>query len=328
MKILITGGAGFIGSHLAEYLLEKGHEVYALDDLSTSSFDNIEHFKTHPLFHFIFGSILNESLIAPLIQASDLIYHLAASVGVQLVMNQPLKTLETNVAGTDIVLKTACVNRKKVLITSSSEVYGKKIQSIFSEDHDCTIGPSTKLRWAYATSKLYDEFLALAYHLEENLPVVIVRLFNTIGPHQTGSYGMVVPRFIDQALKNEPLSVYGDGKQSRCFLAVQDAICAMVTLMESPNAVGEIFNIGSNEEISIENLANLIIRLTNSQSKINYLPYGEVYGEDFEDIQKRVPDISKIKKWIGFQPIIDLEDMLISIIQKSKREKEVSKVGG
>lgn len=327
MKILITGGAGFIGSHLAKYLLEKEHEVYALDDLSTSSFDNIEHLKTHPLFHFIFGSILNESLTTELIQSCDQIYHLAAAVGVQLIMNQPLKTLETNVAGTDIVLKTACVNRKKVLITSSSEVYGKKIQSIFSEDHDCTIGPPKKLRWAYAISKLYDEFLALAYHFEKNLPVVIVRLFNTIGPRQVGTYGMVVPRLIDQALKNEPLLVYGDGKQTRCFLAVQDAVQTMVSLMESHNAIGEIFNIGGNEEISIENLAKLIIRLTKSQSIINHLPYSKIYGEDFEDIQKRVPDISKIKKWIGFQPAINLEEILISMIGKSEREREVFKVG-
>lgn len=326
MKILITGGAGFIGSHLAEYLLARGNEIHVLDDFSTSAPDNIKNLKTNSSFHFNFSSILNESLTTELVQSCDQIYHLAAAVGVQLIMNQPLKTLETNVVGTDIVLKAASKSRKKVLIASSSEVYGKSVRPVFSEDDDCIIGPSKKLRWAYATSKLYDEFLALAYGLEKNLPVVIVRLFNTIGPRQTGSYGMVVPRFIDQALKNEPLLVYGDGKQTRCFLSVEDTIRTMVTLMELPKAVGEIFNIGSNEEISIEDLAKLIIRLSKSWSKIHYLPYEEVYGEDFEDIQKRVPDISKIKKWIGFQPAAGLENVLTSIIQNSKQERKVLRV--
>lgn len=310
MKVLITGGAGFIGSHLAEALIVKGDEVFILDNLSTSTLDNVEHLKEHPAFHCSIDSIQNESQVNRCVQKVDVIYHLAAAVGVRLIVDEPIQTLETNVFGTDVVLKAASRYRKKILIASSSEVYGRSNQRFFKEDDDCLIGAPHKLRWAYAVSKAMDEFLAMSYWREKELPIIIVRLFNTIGHRQTGRYGMVVPRFIEQALKNDPLTIYGDGKQTRCFLSVQDTVRAMISLMKDSRSYGEIFNVGSQEEISIENLAKMIIRLTDSQSVLAHLPYEEVYGTSFEDMQRRMPDLFKLQKAIGFQPQMKLEDIL------------------
>ncbi len=310
MKVLITGGAGFIGSHLADALITRGDEVFILDDHSTSTLDNIEHLKNHPAFHHVIDSVRNESQVNRYVQKIDVIYHLAAAVGVRLIVDDPIKTLETNVFGTDIILKAASRYRKKILIASSSEVYGRSNQKFFNEEDDCLIGAPHKLRWAYAVSKAMDEFLAMAYWREKELPVIIVRLFNTIGPRQTGRYGMVVPRFIEQALRNKPLTIYGDGKQTRCFLSVRDTVHAMTSLMDFSGSCGEIFNVGSQEEISIEDLAKLVIRLIGSQSSLIHLPYKEIYGDSFEDMERRMPDISKLRKAIGFQPQMKLEEIL------------------
>ena len=311
---LVTGGAGFVGSHLAERLLERGDEVYILDDLSTGAINNIVHLKANPRFHYTVDTIMNERLLAELVDSSDNVYHLAAAVGVFLVVESPVYTIENTVRGTELVLKWANKKKKKVLITSTSEVYGKSTRFPFNEADDLVIGPSSMGRWSYASSKLLDEFLGLAYYREHRLPVIIARLFNTVGPRQTGRYGMVIPRFVGQALANEPLTVFGSGQQSRCFTYVKDAVDALIGLMDSPAAPGQIFNIGNPEEITIEKLAQAIIAKTGSRSTISYVPYSEAYQEGFEDMPRRVPDIAKIGAAIGYRPKFRLEEILDRVI--------------
>ena len=314
MKVLVTGGAGFIGSHLCEALLKRGDEAAVLDDLSTGSFRNIEHLAGEQGFRAVIDSVLNEDIVNELVRECDTVVHLAAAVGVQLVVDQPVRTIETNIRGAETVLSCASRYRCKTVIASTSEVYGKSDNATFAEDDDRIMGPTTRNRWAYAASKAIDEFLALAYWKEQRLPVVIARLFNTVGPRQTGRYGMVLPRFVKQALAGEPLTVYEDGKQTRCFTYVGDAVDALLRLLDCPEAVGEIFNIGTRNRISIEDLANKVIELTGSASKLQYVPYAEVYGRDFEDIRHRTPDLSKIEAAVGYTPKTDLETIIRSII--------------
>ena len=315
MKSLITGGAGFIGSHLAEELLNQRNEVYIIDDLSTGSIENIEHLKGENNFHYFIDSIKNEQLMAELIDKCDLIYHLAAAVGVRLIVESPVHTIETNIAGTEIVFKLANKKKKKVIIASSSEVYGKSNNFPYKENSDLVLGPTYKGRWSYACSKAIDEFLAIAYYKEKKLPIVIVRLFNTVGPRQTGAYGMVIPTFVKQALLGHPITVYGDGKQSRCFAYVKDVVREIIELSHHPDAIGEIFNSGSTEEITIEELAKLVKKLAKSDSEIVYIPYDDAYEEGFEDMRKRVPDISKIQKLTGYKPTINIEGIIKSVIE-------------
>jgi UDP-glucose 4-epimerase len=314
MKVLITGGAGFIGSHLAELCLEHRHQVFVIDDLSTGSIENIEHLKSNPSFHYELDSITNNQLLRELIDKCDIIVHLAAAVGVQLIVESPVRTIETNIYGTELVLQYASLKKKKVLVASTSEVYGKSSQERFSEQDDLIIGPPTKGRWSYACSKAIDEFLALAYWKERQLPVVIMRFFNTVGPRQTGRYGMVVPRFVRAALNNEPIPVYGTGKQTRCFTHVADVIQSIYGLMRKEHAVGQIFNIGGTERISIENLAHKIKQMTHSQSEITYIPYNKAYAEGFEDMLHRMPDVSKLRHELGFVPETPLETILQDVI--------------
>jgi UDP-glucose 4-epimerase len=305
---LVTGGAGFIGSHLCERLLADGARVTVLDDLSTGSYENIAALEGRQQFRLLIDSVLNESLLDTLVAECDAIYHLASAVGVRLIMEQPVKTIETIFLGTDAVLRHARRHRRKVLLTSTSEVYGKSTDVPFREDGDRLEGATTKHRWAYATAKALDEFLALAHWKETRLPVICVRLFNTVGPRQTGQYGMVLPRFVQAALLGEPLTVYGDGSQTRCFCHVADVVRALTGLMESPAAVGQVFNVGSTEEISIRDLAQLVTRLLESKSKITFRSMEDVYGKDgFEDMQRRVPDIGKIERTIGWKPERSLE---------------------
>ncbi|MDI6732950.1 MAG: GDP-mannose 4,6-dehydratase [Planctomycetota bacterium] len=314
MKYLITGGAGFIGSHLAEGILNQNDEVWIIDNLSTGSINNIEHLKSHTKFHYTIDTIFNEPLLAELIDTCDIIFHLAAAVGVRLIVESPVNTIETNIAGTEIVLKLAGKKKKTVLVASSSEVYGKGNKIPFSEDDDMVLGPTVKSRWSYACSKAIDEFLSLAYWREKKLPVVVARLFNTVGPRQSGRYGMVVPRFAQQALKNEPITVYGTGKQSRCFSDVSDVISGLLRLVNHPKAIGEVFNIGSADEITIENLAFKIKEKTRSSSKIDYIPYEQAYETGFEDMQRRVPDLTKIRQLINYQPTQNIDQILDKII--------------
>ncbi|RKX20605.1 MAG: nucleoside-diphosphate sugar epimerase [Candidatus Zixiibacteriota bacterium] len=316
---LVTGGAGFIGSFLAEELLSRGYRVYAIDNLSTGSLDNIEHIRDNPNFIFEVGTILDETLMEQLISACDIVYHLAAAVGVRLIIEKPVDTIETNVLGTETILKLANKYDKKVLITSTSEVYGKNEKIPFKETNDSVYGPTVKSRWSYACSKAIDEFLALAYYREKKLQVVIVRLFNTIGPRQTGQYGMVVPTFIKQALLGHDITVFGDGKQTRSFTDVRDVTRALADLINFPKVFGEVFNIGSNTEISIYRLAEMVKKMTRSSSKIVYVPYDKAFEKGFEDMRKRVPDISKIKGFVGFQPKIKLEKSLSDIINYHKK---------
>jgi len=319
MKYLITGGAGFIGSHLAERLLEKGDEVYVIDNFSTGSLDNIQHLLSESKFHLTVGTILNERTLEPLVQACDRIFHLAAAVGVRLIIERPVDTIETNILGTEIVLRLANKYKKKALITSTSEVYGKGNHVPFKEEDDRTYGPTVKSRWSYATSKAVDEFLALAYFHEKKLPVVIARLFNTIGPRQTGSYGMVVPSFVQQALLGHPITVYGNGKQTRSFTYVDDVVSAIRQLMEHPRAVGEVFNVGNSEEISINDLAELVRKIVGGDSEIIHISYDEAFEKGFEDMQRRVPNITKIKELIGFKPTVDLEESIKRIVEYYRR---------
>jgi UDP-glucose 4-epimerase len=315
VKALITGGAGFIGSHLAERLLEDGHEVMVLDNLSTGSIDNIAHLKGRSGFSYTIESVTNESLLAELIDRSDVVFHLAAAVGVKLIVEQPVHTIETNVHGTEVVLKHANKKKKLVFIASTSEVYGKSTDVPFREAADLVLGPSAKHRWAYACSKLIDEFLALAYWKEKKLPVVIVRLFNTVGPRQTGQYGMVVPTFVRQALAGQPITVFGDGTQQRSFTYVGDVVEALVRLAADKRAIGEVFNIGNMGEITIADLAARVKAMTDSCSPIHYIPYDQAYEEGFEDMPRRVPDISKIREFVGYEPKVQLDEILRTVIE-------------
>lgn len=318
MNVLITGGAGFIGSHLCETLLNMGNEVTALDNLSTGKYENVVHLKENPKFNLVVGSILDEGLVDKLCEKTDVIFHLAAAVGVELIVKHPLESLTTNIKGSEAVLNMAQRYNKKVLITSTSEIYGKNVNGPLKEDDDRILGSPLKSRWSYSTAKAVDEILAYVYYKEKGLPTIIVRLFNTVGPRQTGYYGMVIPRFVTQALKGEPLTVYGDGNQSRCFLYVHDAIFALVKLIQNPLAVGQVFNVGSQEEITIKRLAEKVVQLTGSKSKIAYIPYNKAYEEGFEDMQRRVPDVSKLQKLIGSRSIVDLEGILKSVIEYFK----------
>jgi UDP-glucose 4-epimerase len=319
MKVLITGGAGFIGSHLSDELIAGGNEVVILDDLSTGRFENITHLDGNKSFQFIEGTILNEMLVDKLVERCDVVYHLAAAVGVDLVVKKPLESLVTNIKGSEIVLDMVHRYHKKILITSTSEIYGKNTNGPLKEDDDRILGSPLKVRWGYSTAKAVDEMLAYIYWKEKKVPTVIVRLFNTVGPRQTGAYGMVVPRFINQALKNEDMTVYGTGKQSRCFLHVKDVIKTLIKLMNNKDAVGNVFNIGSQEEITIENLAKKIIEISKSKSKITYISYEKAYEEGFEDMQRRVPDTAKVKNLVGFKPTIDLEGIIKSVIEYYKK---------
>lgn len=310
MKYLITGGAGFIGSHLGEELLARGHHVSVIDNLSTGSVQNIAHLKSDEKFSYVIDDIANEPLLAELIDASDVVFHLAAAVGVKLIVESPVRTIETNIYGTQLVLKHAAKKKRKVLLASTSEVYGKSNNVPFSEDDDMVLGATKKSRWSYAASKAVDEFLALSYTKERKLPTVVVRLFNTVGPRQVGHYGMVIPRFITQALAGGPITVYGDGKQSRCFCYVKDALAGLISLSESEDATGDVFNLGSDEEIAIEELAKKVQSLVNENAKIEYIPYEQAYEEGFEDMRRRVPDISKITSLIGWRPTKNIDDIL------------------
>ena len=314
MRILITGGAGFIGSHLADAYLERGDVVDVIDDLSTGSIQNIRHLKDNPRFHYTIDAIQNQPLLAELIDECDVIFHLAAAVGVKLIVESPVRTIENNVHGTEVVLSLANKKKKKVLVASTSEVYGLSSEVPFREDGSLVMGATTKGRWSYACSKAIDEFLALAYWRERKLPTVIVRLFNTVGPRQTGQYGMVIPTFVRQALAGRPITVFGDGRQSRCFGYVGDVVDALIKLMDHEKAVGEVFNIGSNQEITIMELAKRVKELTGSDSEIVLVPYDEAYEEGFEDMPRRIPDISKVGALVGFRPRMSLDGILRSVI--------------
>jgi UDP-glucose 4-epimerase len=320
LRALITGGAGFIGSHLSEMLLGGGHEVLILDDLSTGSIDNIAHLKGRPRFEYFIDSVDNEPLLAELIDRSDVVFHFAAAVGVKLIVEQPVHTIETNVHGTEVVLKHANKKKKLVVIASTSEVYGKSENVPFREDADLVMGPTTKHRWAYACSKAIDEFLALAYWKERKLPVIIVRFFNTVGPRQTGRYGMVIPNLVGQALAGEPMTVFGDGTQSRSFTHVKDVVGALVELVNEPSAVGQVINIGNTEEVTIARLAERIRELTGSRSPITLIPYDEAYESGFEDMPRRVPDLGKVTAMIGYKPKHTLEDILVQVIDYFRRK--------
>ena len=318
MRVLITGGAGFIGSHLAEVHLQNNDEVYIIDDLSTGSMVNIEHLKKEKNLHYFIDTVTNNSLVAELVDLADVVYHLAAAVGVRLIVESPVRTIETNIKGTEVVLHHAAKKKKRVLVTSTSEVYGKTIKVPFSEDDDLVMGSTSKGRWSYACSKAIDEFLAIAYWKEKKVPTVIARLFNTVGPRQSGQYGMVIPSLVDQALAGKPMTVFGDGTQSRCFTHVNDVVKALKGLIEHPVAIGNVFNIGSVEEVSINTLAQRIKYLTQSDSSIVHVSYEKAYEGGFEDMQRRVPSILKINQLIGYTPQYTLDEILQSIIEYRK----------
>lgn len=324
MKVLITGGAGFIGSHLSELLLkDEGTQVTVIDSLSTGKYGNVQALTAHPNYRLLVAPVTDTSLLEPLVAECDHIYHLAAAVGVRRIIEQPVDTIETNILGTEAVLSQAAKYHKKVLVASTSEVYGKNTNVPFKEDDDSVFGATTKSRWSYACSKAIDEFLALAYNREKGLPVVIVRFFNTVGPRQTGRYGMVIPNLVRQALKDQPLTVYGDGRQSRCFTHVRDSIRCQKALMEEPRAVGEVFNLGSREEVTIERLAKRIIEMTGSKSELQYIPYEEAYESGFEDMRRRVPDTSKVRALLGFAPDSHLDDILQDVIAYFREHPEL-----
>jgi len=316
LKVLITGGSGFIGSHLSELLLQdETVKITVVDSLSTGKYNNIRHLTENPNYRLIVGDVTDFNLLEPLVADADHIYHLAAAVGVRRIIEQPVETIETNILGTEAVLKLAAKYHKKVLIASTSEVYGKNTNIPFSEDDDSVFGATVKSRWSYACSKAIDEFLALAYHKEKGLPVVIVRFFNTVGPRQTGRYGMVVPNLVQQALRGAPLTIYGDGQQSRCFTHVQDSIRCQRALMAEPRAVGQIFNLGGQEEVTIEQLAKRIIEMTGSKSELRYIPYSEAYEAGFEDMRRRVPNTAKVRELLGFAPDSELDTILTDVIE-------------
>jgi UDP-glucose 4-epimerase len=320
VRALITGGAGFIGSHLSEALLERGDHVLVLDNLSTGSMENIAHLKGRRGFEYFIDTVDNEPLLAELIDRSDVVFHFAAAVGVKLIVEQPVHTIETNVHGTEVVLKHANKKKKLVVIASTSEVYGKSDDVPFREDADLVLGPTPKHRWAYACSKAIDEFLALAYWKERKLPVLIVRFFNTVGPRQTGQYGMVIPNFVRQALASQPITVFGDGKQSRAFTHVRDVVGALVKLINEPAAIGQVVNIGTTEEISIEALAGRVRELCGSSSEIKYIPYDQAYESGFEDMPRRVPDLSRVHRLIGYKPVHTLDEILVEVIDYFRRK--------
>ena len=318
MKALLTGGAGFVGSHLAELLLEQGHSVQVLDDLSTGSITNIQHLKGRPGFDYVIDTVMNERLTAELIDGADVVFHLAAAVGVKLIVEEPVRTIETNVHGTEVVLTHASKKKRRVIIFSTSEVYGKSADVPFNEEADLVMGATSKHRWAYACSKAIDEFLALAYFKEQKLPVTVVRLFNTVGPRQTGRYGMVIPNFVQQALAGEPITVFGDGLQRRAFGYVGDIVGALVKLALEPRAIGGVYNIGNTEEISILDLARRVKKLTDSRSEIVLIPYDEAYESGFEDMPRRVPDLRKINALIGYVPTVGLDEILTRVIAEHR----------
>ncbi len=320
MRVLITGGAGFIGSHLSEALLDQGHQVQILDNLSTGSIDNINHLKGRAGFDYFIDTVNNEPLLAELIDRSDVVFHLAAAVGVKLIVEQPVYTIETNVHGTEVVLKHANKKKRLVVIASTSEVYGKSEDVPFREDSDLVLGPTPKHRWAYACSKAIDEFLALAYWKERKLPVIIVRFFNTVGPRQTGQYGMVIPNFVRQALAGEPITVFGDGTQRRAFTHVADVVGALLKLIAEPKAIGQVVNIGNIEETTILNLAERIREMTGSTSIIKLIPYDEAYESGFEDMPRRVPALAKIEGLIGYKPVNTLDDILEQVIDYFRKK--------
>ncbi len=319
MRSLITGGAGFIGSHLADHLLALGHEVWALDDLSTGSMENVEHLQVHSRFHFRVESVTNASFVAELVDRCDVIFHLAAAVGVRLIVESPVRTIETNIRGTETILQLAAKKKKLTVVASTSEVYGRANKVPFGEDDDLVIGPPIKGRWSYACSKAIDEFLALAYSKERHLPVIVVRLFNTAGPRQTGRYGMVLPNFVRQALAEEPITVFGSGKQSRCFCYVGDVVQALEKLVRAECAVGEVVNLGSDEEVSIEQLAYRVRKIIGSRSPVVYIPYEEAYEEGFEDMPRRVPSLDKIHKLIGYRPTTSLNDIIKTVVEYQRK---------
>lgn len=320
MRYLVTGGAGFIGSHLAEALLAAGHSVDVLDDLSTGTAANVEHLKG-PRFRLVVDTVFNETATAELVDRCDAVFHLAAAVGVLLIIESPVRTIETNIRATEVVLKHAAQKKRPVLLASTSEVYGKSAHVPFREDDDCVLGPSTKARWAYAASKLVDEFLALSYWKERKLPVVVARLFNTVGPRQTGRYGMVVPRFVRQALDGESITVYGDGRQTRCFCHVSDAVEALVRLIGGRRTFGQVFNVGSSREIAIGRLAEIVRKRVNAKAKVRRVPYAEAYEEGFEDMRRRVPDVSKIRKAVGWRSSRSLEEIVDSVAEYERRSR-------
>ena len=315
MRALVTGGAGFIGSHLTEALLAGGHEVVVLDDLSTGQAENLQPVKGHPRLEMAAGSVTDETLVRKLLRGADVVYHLAAAVGVKLILERPVATIETNIVGTEVILRAAGEERPRVVIASTSEVYGKNDRVPLSEEDDRVLGPTTRSRWSYACSKAIDEFLALAHHRERGLPVTIVRYFNTIGPRQTGRYGMVVPRFVRQALDGQPITVYGDGSQSRCFTDVEDTVRATIALSQAPAAVGGVFNVGTTDEVTIGALAERVRALTGGTSPIVRVPYDEAYQPGFEDLRRRVPDIRKAARVVGYQPRVPLDETLSRVIR-------------
>lgn len=314
MKVLITGGCGFIGSHLAERLLDRGDRVQVLDDLSTGSMENIEHLIGRPGFTYRIGSALDVPLVSELVDSADVTVHLAAAVGVKLIVEKPVHTIETNVRATEVVLGAAARKKKLVMVASTSEVYGKSMSFPFREDQDLQLGPTTHSRWAYACSKALDEWLALAYLREQGVPVIVTRFFNTVGPRQTGQYGMVLPNFAAQAIRNEPITVYGSGDQSRCFGHVRDAVEALLRLMAAPEAIGEVFNVGSTQEVTIRGLAEQVRDAAGSTSEIRLIPYGEAYAAGFEDMMRRVPDVSKLERVTGFRPRTSLEEIVRDVV--------------
>ncbi|HSK70619.1 MAG TPA: GDP-mannose 4,6-dehydratase [Pyrinomonadaceae bacterium] len=322
MKILITGGAGFVGSHLADKLIGEGHEITVIDDLSTGRYSNVEHLEGKDGFRLIIDTVLNNSLMEELVRETDRVFHMASAVGVRLIMEQPVKTIETIFRGTDVVLAFCSRYRKRVLIPSTSEVYGKGISVPFKEEDDLLTGATDKHRWAYACAKTLDEFLALAHWKETRLPVAVVRLFNTVGPRQTGQYGMVVPRFVQSAMKNEPIPVHGDGLQARCFGHVLDVVEGLVKTLETPECFGQVVNLGNDKETSIKELAEKAIEMTGSKSEIRYIPYDEVYGEGFEDMQRRVPSLEKANRLIGYQPTRTLEDIINDVAEQFRKESK------
>ena len=318
MKVLVTGGAGFIGSHLVEALLGRGDEVYVIDDLSTGSMENIVACKGRPGFAYVIETIINQPVVAEWVDRADVVCHLAAAVGVRLIVDSPVRTIETNISGTEVVLGQAAKKGKKVILASTSEVYGKANKMPFCEGDDLVLGPTHKSRWSYACSKAIDEFLGLAYFKEKGLPVVIARLFNTVGPRQIGRYGMVVPTFVRQALRGEDITVFGDGAQSRCFSYVGDTVTALIQLIDHDEAAGRVFNVGNDKEITILDLARLVKKLAGSDSPIVTIPYDQAYEEGFEDMRRRVPDLSRIKKAIGYEPQTDIEAIIASVIEYEK----------